>query len=308
MTVNASLPVVRRIASLRLYFPFQLLRMQYKIQVIAFGLLFFSCTLSHAQRFPEPGSIPYKRLNRHGTFALTAGVGVSSYFGDLKGHKTDLWVKPSSQLGFQYKVNNHFLLRTEVMWYRIAGADSLNDEKSSIYSRNLSFRSDNLELNLVALFHWFNKHAHSKTALLNPYGFAGLGVTSIDPLALYQGEWHSLRPLMTEGKRYSAATLVIPFGIGIACPVNNSFDVSFEYGYRYSFSDYLDDVSSVHIGVENMADPIRRALSDRRPERGLDPARAGGQRGNENINDWYLIVGLKAVYTPSINYRKPRFR
>lgn len=279
-----------------------------KIQIIFTCLLFLSFTNSKAQNFPKPGSPSYKLVNRHGVFSVSAGLGISSYFGDLKGRQTDIWAKPSTQLGIQYKINNHLYLRTEAIWYRIAGADSLNDEESSIYSRNLSFRSDNVELNIVALYQWFNKHSRPNHHLLNPYGFAGIGITTVNPVAFYNGEWYNLRTLMTEGKEYNLATMVIPFGVGIACNINSSWDLSIEYGYRYSFSDYLDDVSSVHLGIDNIEDPIVKALSDRRPERGMTPVRAGSQRGNENINDWYLIASIKVTYTPAINYRKPNFR
>jgi hypothetical protein len=280
----------------------------WKTPIIAVCLLCYSCTLSKAQSFPEPGSSSYKRMNRQGTFALSVGLGVSSYFGDLKGRQADISVKPSTQIGLQYKVSNHVSLRAEVIWYRIAGADSLNDESSSIYSRNLSFRSDNAEWSLVTLYQLFNKYSRSSLPALNPYGFAGIGITTVNPAAFYSGEWHDLRSLMTEGKKYSPVALVIPFGVGVGYSVNNNWEFSAEYGYRYSFSDYLDDVSSFYVGVENMDDPIGKALSDRRPEKGMAAASAGSIRGNEKVNDWYLIFCLKVTFTPPINYRKPAFR
>lgn len=247
-------------------------------------------------------------MNRHGVFSFSAGVGISSYFGDLKDSRTDLWARPSTQLGVQYRLNNHLHLRNELFWYRIAGADSLNDQESDIYSRNLSFRSDNVEWNLVARYEYFNKFSRYNRPLLNPYGFAGIGLTTVSPKAQYQGEWVALRPLMTEGEDYSPVALVIPFGLGVSYHVNNNWDVSMEWGYRYTFTDYLDDVSTTHIGVDHVADPLRRALSDRRPEMGLQPVPAGNKRGNPGSNDWYLITGLKLTYTPGPNYRKPKFR
>lgn len=278
------------------------------IPVIVACLLIFSCALSKGQSFPEPGSTAYKRMNRQGMFSFSAGLGVSSYFGDLKGRQSNILAKPSTNLGLQYKVNNHLVLRTEVIWYRIAGADSLNDVNSSIYNRNLSFRADNIEWSLVSLYQWFNKYSQFNTHLLNPYGFIGIGVTSVNPLAFYNGAWYNLRPLETEGIKYGSFAVVVPFGLGIAYAVNDSWDIAIEYGYRYSFSDYLDDVSRFHIGTENTDDPVRKALSDRRPEKGIESVRAGYQRGNDKVNDWYLIGSVKATFTPQINNRKPVFR
>lgn len=284
------------------------MKMLNKIQIVLIIFLLLCYSPGKAQSFPKPGSSSYKQMNRHGALSLSGGLGMSSYFGDLKGRQTDIWAKPSTQLGVQYRVNNHFHIRTETIWYRIAGADSLNDKESSIYSRNLSFRSDNIELNIQVLYQLFNNYSRFNRHLLNPYGFAGVGITSVKPEALYKDEWHNLRPLMTEGVNYNSVAIVVPFGLGVSYHVNRNWDWSFEFGYRYSFSDYLDDVSSVHIGVENVEDPIAKALSDRRPEKGLLPVKAGNIRGNANINDWYFIAGLKATYTPGINYRKPSFR
>jgi hypothetical protein len=267
------------------------------------------CTFAEAQNLRNLKNPSYKRMNRHGALTFSAGAGLSSYFGDLKNSRTDLWAKPSTQLGIQYRINNHLHLRTEAMWYRISGADSLNEQETLIYNRNLSFRSDNFEWNVVAVYQIFNKFSRFNRPMFNPYGFAGFGLTTVNPETQYNGGWYKLRPLMTEGTDYSGVALVIPFGVGVAYHISNSWDLSLELGYRYTFSDYLDDVSGAYVGVENISDPIRKALSDRRPEIGLPPKPAGFEdRGNSNVNDWYLITGLKISYTPGINHRKPVFR
>ena len=148
---------------------------------------------------------------------------------------------------------------------------------------------------------------------LNPYGFAGLALTTNSPKARYQGEWHDLRPLQTEGVSYSSIIFALPLGLGLTYHVDNNWDVSFEYGYRITFSDYLDDVSTVHLGKENVNDPLRKALVDRGPELpGVKPRPAGSIRGNTNRHDWYLITGLKVTYTPELSkmkrYRRPKYR
>jgi hypothetical protein len=283
--------------------------MQFKIRIVLACLLFLSTTFAEAQSIRYMKNPSYKNMNRHGVFSFSAGVGVSSYFGDLKNSRIDLWVKPSIQLGIQYRVNDHLNIRSEAIWYRISGADSLNDQDTRIYGRNLSFRSDNIELNVVALYELFNKYSRSYRPWLNPYAFAGIGITTVNPEAFYEGEWYKLRPLMTEGEAYSSVAFVVPFGVGVSHQLSKSLDIALELGYRYTFTDYLDDASGAYIGVENIDDPIRRALSDRRPEKGIDPAPAGFKdRGNSSVNDWYMITGLKISYTPTRNYKKPVFR
>ena len=258
-------------------------------------------TTAEAQRtrkFNGPRAM-YKFKNWHGAYSFVAGGGFCSYFGDLKDNRTDLWAKPSAQLGIQYRVNNRLHIRSEIAWYRISGADSLNDPGTGIYNRNLSFRADNFEWNAVALVHLFNKYARI-TSPINPYIFAGVGLTTNNPKAYYEGEWYRLRPLQTEGVSYSAIAPIIPAGVGVAFHLSNNWDVALEYGYRFTFTDYLDDVSTTFKGVDSFDDPIAKALSDRRPEMNLLPLPAGNIRGNSGVKDWYLILGLKVIYTPTI--------
>lgn len=282
------------------------------LTLILTGLFIAPCTIAEAQIrggevFTDAVS-QYKLRNRHGVWSYTVGGGVSSYFGDLKDERTDLWLKPSVQLGVQYRLSDHLHFRSELSWYRISGADSLNEEDTGIYLRNLSFRSDNFELNVVGLYQLFNKYARFNKPTLNPYVFAGVGITTNNPKAYYQGDWVKLRPLETEGVSYSPVALIIPFGVGLAYHVNNNWDVSLEWGYRVSFTDYLDDVSTTFKGVENFNDPLAAALSDRRPEIGLPPKKPGSKRGNTGVNDWYLITGIKVTYTPFMRIRNPKHR
>jgi hypothetical protein len=60
--------------------------------------------------------------------------------------------------------------------------------------------------------------------------------------------WVSLRPLQTEGKSYSPLVISIPTGIGVKYKVSNKIDVGFEMGYRWTLSDYMDDVSGRYYG------------------------------------------------------------
>lgn len=251
-------------------------------------------------------------MYRHGLVSYTAGAAISTYFGDLKDNPVDLWAKPSTQLGVQYRYNNHLHFRTEILWYRISGADSLNDIETDIYTRNLSFRADNFEWNVQAMWQLFNKYSRYNRPILNPYAFVGVGLTTNNPKAFYQGEWHALRPLQTENVSYSPIAFVLPAGLGVTYHVNNKWDISAEWGYRMTFFDYLDDVSTVHIGRDNISDPLKKALADRRPEAGYSPAAPGGKRGNPSRDDWYLITGLKLIYSPGpasqSRYKRAKFR
>ena len=110
-----------------------------------------------------------------------------------------------------------------------------------------------------------------------------------------------LAPLKTELVAYSRFTPVIPMGLGMRFKVGPFMNLSFEGGYRTTFTDYLDDVSTVH-HTSGFADPIALALSDRRPEIGLPVAADGSKRGNPATNDAYFLFNAKIEYYLPVNF------
>jgi hypothetical protein len=133
---------------------------------------------------------------------------------------------------------------------------------------------------------------------INFYGFIGIGLLYFNPKTEYQGEKIALQPLQTEGVKYSKFAPVIPYGLGGKVMLSPFLNIGIEAGYRKAFTDYLDDVSTVHLGVGVGAfdDPLAEALSDRRPELGIDPAAPGTQRGNPDKKDAYMLLTLKIEY------------
>ncbi|NJM94825.1 MAG: hypothetical protein HC842_09315 [Cytophagales bacterium] len=149
--------------------------------------------------------------------------------------------------------------------------------------------------------------------LINPYGYLGLGITYYNPRTELNGQSYSLRQYRTEGVAYGAFTPVIPIGLGLKLKVTPFFNILFDGGYRFPFSDYLDDVSSVYPDLSNPAqtfegspDPaISAQLSFRQNEVGngsKDPAAATGRvRGNPDSPDGYFIFNAKIeYYIPSL--------
>ncbi|WP_081604483.1 DUF6089 family protein [Nafulsella turpanensis] len=285
-----------------------------RIIAVCITFLLLSSAVAEAQTFRKFRNRYNQRMYRHGQVSFTAGAGLSTYFGDLKANETDLWAKPSIQLGLMYRYNNHLHFRSELTWYRISGADSLNDFENTIVDRNLSFRSDNFEWNVVALWQFYNKYSRYNRPTLNPYAFAGTGITTNNPKTRYEGEWVALQPLETEGVNYGRITLVIPAGLGLTYHASPKWDISAEFGYRITFTDYLDDASTNYRDPESFGeDELARELADRRDELGYTPRYTGSNyRGNPSNNDWYLITGLKVNYSPgAINnrrYRRSKYR
>lgn len=242
-------------------------------------------------------------VRRERTLILSVGAGSSSYFGELKDKGKTLGPDASLNLnvGLQYFVTNRIAARVELDWVQLRGDDS----KSVNKNRNLSFSANNFELNAAGLVNLFpNGMRFYQRASFNIYGFAGIGLLYMNPMANYQGKNYALQPLMTEGVKYSKLQPVIPYGLGVKVKAGPFFNVAVEGGWRKTFTDYLDDVSTVYPDRSTW-DPnsIRYKLADRSDEiPGADPFVAGHKRGNPDKNDSYFLLNVKVEYYLSNNF------
>ena len=126
---------------------------------------------------------------------------------------------------------------------------------------------------------------------INTHGFI-----FFNPTTEYKGDKVALQPLQTELVPYNRFGLVIPYGLGLRLKVTPIFNISLEAGYRTTFTDYLDDVSTTHKDPSKFTNPLAAALSDRRPEIGLPLKQDGFIRGNPDTNDGYMLVNAKLEY------------
>jgi hypothetical protein len=74
--------------------------------------------------------------------------------------------------------------------------------------------------------------------------------------------------------------------------VNPFLNVGIEGAWRLTFTDYIDDVSTVHQDKTGW-DPIRAQLSDRSEGMIFEP---GHVRGDPEDNDGYYLLQLKIEY------------
>ena len=236
-------------------------------------------------------------IRRERTLMLVAGTGNASYFGELKDPKEYLDPRFNLSAGLQYFITNRISTRAELTYFQLHGTD-VNSSDGSRERRNLSFNSSNFEFNVSGAINLFplGQRFYQRPPI-NVYAFVGAGLLYTNPKAELDGKKHALQPLKTEDVKYSRFQFVIPYGLGARVKVNPFFNVALEGGYRMTFTDYLDDVSTVHPDKSSW-DPnsIRFKLSDRRPELGLDPYDAGVQRGEPSKNDGYFLFNVKVEY------------
>lgn len=237
---------------------------------------------------------------------LVAGTGTSSYFGELKNDGDYIDPKFNINTGLQYFVTRRISLRAEATWFSLSGTDAKSDNNSR-RKRNLSFNSNNIELSLTGAVSFFPQgNRYYRRPGFNIYGFGGIGVIYYNPTTIYQGKKYALQPLETEGVHYNRAALVLPFGLGARLKLTPFLNLSIEGGYRKTFTDYLDDVSTVHLGPTSFSDPIAAALSDRRPElneSGVVALAPGTKRGSPDNNDGYFLLNAKFEYYLPTNFQ-----
>lgn len=259
-----------------------------KLTLFLLLLAGFGSEMAYAQSFYA--------VRRERSIIGSIGTGVSSYYGDLKDEKRSIDPKPTINAGLQFFLTERIALRAELTWFQLTGDDSNSDDPYRV-KRNLSFTANNFELSATGAINLMpNGVRFYQRSVFNAYFFAGVGLLYSNPKAELDGKKYALQPLQTEGVSYSRIQPVIPYGFGARVMLTPFFNLAIEGSYRTTFTDYLDDVSTVHPDKTSWTDPVRIALSDRSPELGEGPYEAGKRRGDASNNDSYFLLTAKLEY------------
>lgn len=266
--------------------------------------VFFTITISQAQYLWDYG----------------ISLGVSNYLGDIGGkEKTRRDFVADMKLaktrwnmgGFvRYKLHQKVSVKLALDYLRIEGNDKLSSNPAR-NARNLNFRNDMFDLEVTGQVFFYEDNDLGNTYKykngFRAYVFGGVGAFYSNPKALYNGSYVNLRPLHTEGKAYSPVGICIPLGVGFYFTVNKKHRIGYEFNWRTTFTDYLDDIS------DGWADPATLtpegvALSNRTPElTNLDPNFAknfgynpetnpNNKRGDKTHKDSYLTMNVSYSY------------
>jgi hypothetical protein len=238
-------------------------------------------------------------LRRERSLIVTGGSGTATYFGELSNDKDYIDAKPNITAGLQYYITNRINIRAEAIWFQLSGSDAKADPTGEFDRkvRNLSFNSNNLELDLTGSLNLYRMgNRYYRRPAFNIYGFGGVGLLYFNPTTEYQGKKVALQPLHTELVNYSRIAVVIPFGLGARIKLSPYANLAIEGGYRKTFTDYLDDVSTVHNDASKFSNPLAKLLSDRGPEVGWRLEPDGHRRGNPLTKDGYMLLSVKIEY------------
>ncbi len=186
--------------------------------------------------------------------------------------------------------------------------------------RNLDFKTTILEGYLaIELFPTmlFSRNSEYEPRL-RPYVMGGVGVFHFNPQgsltdAAGNKTWYYLHPLRLEGqgmpeypasKPYKLTQMNIPCGGGLKFFMSDRINVSLEFLYRKTFTDYIDDVSQRYIDVNyynKYLTPQEANLAYRLSDKakgiiwpGMTRYPAGTQRGDLKDYDTYFSLVMKA--------------
>lgn len=301
--------------------------------------------------------------------ALGFSVNALNYYGDLAPKSgmasTDVsFTRPAGAISFAHRFGPRYTFMGSFMYGTLRGADAESADFADAenakyrYQRNLSFRNNIKELSALAYFDLFENDAtYMSRPTWTPYAYLGVAGILHNPQALAPaqdlqgnaipeaGQWVDLRPLGTEGqystlqptdvnygiKPYSKIQVAIPIGIGARFRLNDLMDLWFDVGFRYTFTDYLDDVSGNYVDLGVLNSPLAKAMSYRSNE--LPPAQLptlttytgrdnqtysvingyGSEfpdniRGSSKDRDIYMVTSIKLTYIVGKTFHRAKFR
>ena len=295
------------------------------------------------------------------------GLSVSAlnYYGDVTpktgAFSSDIsFTRPAIGLVFSHRFGPRYAVTGSYMYGTLKGSDKSADEADLDngvyrYQRNLSFRNRIHELSAVASLDLFENDAtYISRVKWTPYAFLGVSMFFNNPQGKVPptdlngnpfpnaGDWVNLHSLGTEGQNasllptdanagssdYKKLQIAIPMGLGARFRLNEVLDFSVEFGFRYLFTDYIDDVSKnyVDLGVFGNNE-LAKAMSYRSNEvatptftyigrdggtysvvPGYGAEHPANMRGDKSNRDIFMVTTFKLTSVLGKNFHRAKFR
>ena len=274
---------------------------------------------------------------------ISFGGGASNFLGELGGRdmvgSNFLWdlefAKTSyvGQFSYVYYAQAKVAIRANLCYAKVSGDDALTNEYFR-HNRNLNFESNIIEGAVMLEIHLKNERSGNRYNLRSPAG-RYLGVKSSIGLGVYtfvgvggfyfnpyghapSGQKYALKPLSTEGQglpggamAYSNVSGCIPLGFGVRKAFFGDAGIKVEASYRFTFTDYIDDVSTVYYNNDvlkqvygqaagTMADPSLGITFIDGANNISTHTETGMQRGDPSDDDGYLFATV-SVYKKFTN-------
>lgn len=236
--------------------------------------------------------------------------GSANYAGDLQARSLTFdQALFTIGLGAGYEFNDKIMLRAGVHFAQLNAQDQYQ-QNTLRRLRNLSFATNLWEVHAAGEFHILGM----TDRVFSPYGMLGIAVFRFNPYAYAPvsagGQKVFLKPLSTEGQglngtnryNYSLTQIAIPFGAGVRMKLTDKIGVGVEIGYRKTFTDYMDDVSTTYLDQATLLSqrgPLAVQMAFRTPEvagHTTDPYPVDGTQRGGSAKDNYYFMGVTLSY------------
>jgi len=209
-----------------------------------------------------------KNFRKYRYYSIGGCLNAMNYVGDLDPGPSFLspnirFTRYNLGITGLYRWKPRVSLRGTFSYGRIKGddAESADYEQQNINRlyRNLSFRNQIYEFKFDVVIDLFeNSRRYTKRVDYTPYMFIGLAYFHHNPQGKNQnGDWVNLKDLHTEGqglpggpKNYSRNQIALPIGLGFRYKLSKQWDLAFDIGWRFTLTDYLDDVAGKYYDKE----------------------------------------------------------
>ena len=276
-----------------------------KFFILSCALCFFTQYI-HAQNYKTT------------TSEIGFSIGVANYLGDLSPNGNTFFGEIQAKafrpaFGLFYRSNFHKFLsfRTGINVAQLYGNDNFAEEGSEKYERNLHLRFNIVDAQMMLEWNILLYQFGNKRMKFTPFIGAGIGGFYFNPKAELNNSWVNLQALGTEGQglaeypnrtKYSKLAFNIPTAIGFKLNLGRQFAIGAEFQYKLTFTDYIDDVSTVYPNFDYYSNNYIQAIADEAialSYRGNDTdinSNIEQKRGDSSNNDSYFFVMINFSY------------
>ena len=256
-----------------------------------------------------------------------AGIGPSFFLSDVGGYNEvpSNFIDDINFKATRYAVagNFNYFLRQDMsvnggLMYTMLSANDKFAGSEARRNRNFDIQTHVFEVSAMYRYYFVKEkfgHAFRLRGTSVPFfsslaGYVTIGVAGFyfNPKGKAPGgsSYVSLQPIGTEGQglpgnpeKYKRMSLAIPLGVGAKYALTTQWGVGAEFTFRKTFTDYLDDVSTVYYDRQALSDTYggdAAKLAD--PNDGTNPTWTdpGEQRGSPKQNDFYMTFMFSATY------------
>jgi hypothetical protein len=229
-------------------------------------------------------------------------LGKMNYQGDLNPTSFKFaHAKTIAAVTIRQSLNRWMSLKGGVAFGGIHAADEYN--RDYLKPRNLSVSTSIKEASLALEASLLDL----STTRFTPYVYGSVSLYHFNPWAYdADGKKVFLQPLSTEGqglsqfpkqKPYKLTQFALGFGGGARYAINNNMNIGVEFSQRKTFTDYLDDVSSIYVDRNTLlqakgAKAVEMAFRGDELPGGQSYPGHGEQRGTPTEMDWYYFFGI----------------